>query len=145
MKVEKRITTNEEQVYIAEDGTEFAHAEECHCYEMRRRTETAIEKAEATVKRAKDIDDYLPFTGDEFDQYSSYNWFFVEDQNAANILNEAYFPDDPRIKAEDIGNWVCIEANNGDAWAIRFDDCVNYAKEVFEALGYKMTIEPADV
>ena len=121
-------------VYIADDGTEFDNKIDCENYEWEKLNKPLLEK----LHRCNDADDMPNVHGGFVSDYNSYEWYFIRSGEDIDILNKVY---NAGLTGKEIGEWVCVEHDDMcDAWFTTASDGVEYAKELFTKLGYKVDI-----
>lgn len=120
--------------YIANDGTEFLTRGECIAYE-----EELLDKKINAIRTFKSLDGYPPFDGGEYMEHHHYRWYYPVSYEEIELLNEKY--PDLYIQYSEINRWICIEYIDDCAWYSTLSGCIDYAMEILEKLGYKMTVE----
>ena len=135
-------------VYVAFDGTEFKSYWECDNYEESK----LIELAEKTIEHK--CAGWIPPDGCEHMDEHSYYWFKPKTEEDIKLLNKLWNclnridrKIDDELEVEffnsDIGDWVCIESNDGgDAWVSSVTCCINYITSLLTDFGYDVKIEP---
>lgn len=143
--IEKREVTH----YVAEDGTEFKTEKDCLNYEVGKNREKLLSDFEK-IERA-DLNMAPPGLSYVDTERYDYIWFRPKDKCELDVLNKYFglkFPE------KCIGDWVGVEVegnyddydslSSDDCWTLDYKGAFIAAKEFFEALGYKVTIEPAN-
>lgn len=124
--------------YIAYDGKEFMTEGDCRRYEANLKFEKLnIETCNNawgfpnTIDREQCTDTY------------DFIWYRPKSIEEIDALNEKYILSIPNSC---IGEWICIETNEEfgyeyiDSWYSTLSDGIDYAKRLFNILGYELTV-----
>ncbi|MCX4256449.1 MAG: hypothetical protein OSJ54_05930 [Oscillospiraceae bacterium] len=146
--MEKKVVTEKREVlrYVADDGTEFKNEKDCQNYETRINRENLLAALEK-IERA-DLNMAPPGTSYVDTERYSYVWFRPQNRQEINTIN-AYFG--LNFDEKHIGDWIGVEVegdyddydNSSDCWTLDYREGYVATKEFFEALGYKVLIEPS--
>ena len=125
----------EKTIYIASDGKEFTSRRDCAAHE-----DTLLDEKIQKIIRCVSLDGYPPFDGGEHMEHHAYRWYYPVSTEEIDLLNARY--PDLYIQYSEINRWICIECNDDDcAWYSILSDCIDYARNILEKLGYEMIIE----
>ena len=139
MRIEERKEIKEvvNNIYIAEDGTEFASERECKKYETEQEKSFYLEKLKNIECAATS---YPPTLGEDILENNYFDWYRPKTNDELVTLNEAY--PGINIDVECLNRWICVEhteeteACGGYNYVSQIDMSMNYVKQLFNKLGY---------
>lgn len=138
MKIEKRRTVVECDLFVADDGMEFETEKECTEYEqLCARQNAAVEK----IEQCRDLEGRANCNGAENYEYYEYHWYRPQNKEEIAALNAVY---GSVVDDSCIGKWLCIESEpHGDEhFCSMLDDGIAYVRNLLDAIGYDLTITP---
>lgn len=148
MRVETKteIQTKEVNVntYFADDGTEFDDVKKCEMYEANLAKQELRNKLEL-IQTCKELDGHPPVDGGEYYENHDFCWYLPKTQGEIDILTE-FYQIECGISTDSIGEWICVEAYDISdptevTYAMSIKQSIEYTQKLFNALGYKITIE----
>ncbi len=124
-------------VFVADDGREFDDERECEKHDdcLKR------EKFKSTVEHSFEAEGMPNINGCEAIEYHDYRWCKPKSTEEIDVMNDVY---NFCVPYDMVGKWICIEAENnceGIGWWSALEEGIDYAKRLFSALGYTMTVE----
>ena len=131
--------------YIADDGTEFTHKDDCETYERNLCLKEYIKQADNM--RIKELDDTLPLDCKAIvGEYNNFRWFPLNNKEDYNIVLKAYADGSLPVPKE-YPTILCVESSsyyteeyNSDCDGYLLEDLMADTKEFWEKLGYKVEI-----
>ena len=108
IKRTKRLVEIEDEVFIAEDGTEFASLKDCQKYEDELQTKKTLSEAEKL--EIKELEDTAPLDTDAqyIEECHCFAWYKVNNAEELGIIAEAYTNDSLR-DLKSFPETICIE------------------------------------
>lgn len=140
IKTTKEIREVEVQTYVADDGTEFKHLNDCYQHEDNLKKQ----ELEACLKGIEEnlaAEGFTPLDGCEYYEYNNYRWFKPKNIEEVEALNNYFNIVYGRIDKDDINEWVCIEESDYDVYIAHLRDSVEQIQKFLSLFGYKVTIE----
>lgn len=144
----KKSVMVDKMFYVAEDGKEFDTYFDCAKYVK----EIEYTKRCAELKKIEykaSMDGRTPLDGCEYMECHDYRWFRPKTLEEIDLLNKIYMFDNHPLDEKDIGEWVCIEADDIEyyrefAWNIRLKDSIEHIKWFVEQFGYEINIKESE-
>ena len=146
MRIEKRERTVYEEIYIADDGTQFDTERHCLNYEK----EIKMQKNENNAEklRVHELDDLMPLIDTETYEDHEYVWYKLESEKDFNTLKEAFEYSKDFTVPDGYPTFYCVESfgydniyANDNAWTCTLNECKDAAVEFWERFGYKLTFK----
>ena len=140
IKTTKEMREIEVTTYVAVDGTEFKRREDCYTYEdelKRKELESCLKNIEESLE----AEGYTPLDGCEYYEYHSYRWFRPKNIEEIKVLNDFFGISYGELDETNVGEWVCIEESDNDAYTANLKDSIEHIQTFLSKFGYKVTIE----
>jgi len=139
IEIEKKIIEQENNVYIADDGTEFTTQHDCEKYEKEQEKKAYIELAETL--RIAELDEQTPLTCGETYENNTYRWYKVNNQEEFDALNKAY---DNQVGTACLISYpqiICVETcgyepYQDDCYSYFLSDCLKETGQFWKLFGY---------
>lgn len=108
MRIEKREKTVYEEIYIADDGTQFDTERHCLNYEK----EIKMQKNENNAEklRVHELDDLMPLIDTETYEDHEYVWYKLESEKDFNTLKEAFEYSKDFTVPDGYPTFYCVES-----------------------------------
>lgn len=137
MEVISKARVEYDRRFIAFDGTEFDAEYKCVEYER----DLLIKKCQKKLRYIDGGRELLPPDGEEHGNENTYHWFYPEDRDDIELLNETW-DSSGGFANNDINTWVCVEEQwGGDCWYTNLDYCMDYVTRFFKEFGYNVKFE----
>ena len=140
MRTEIKKVYVDQNVYIADDGTEFTNKRECEYYEKHK---MELQKAWEKVKDLTALGDYPPCDGGDNSQHRYYRWFKISNQRELDLLTIAC-GDGSIYEVKRFPEFICVESEDParftDGYWTYLSQCKEYVRELFEGLGFSVAI-----
>ncbi len=144
MRIEKREKTVYEEIYIADDGTQFDTKH--HCLEYEKKIEMCKKTKDAEKLRIRELDDVIPLIDVETYTEHEYVWYKLESEKDFNILKEAFEHSIDFTVPDGYPTLYCVESFDYDfiyesdnIWTYTLNECKDAAVEFWERFGYNLT------
>lgn len=134
--MQKETRTMEVMKFVACDGEIFDNEADCRYYEAQLGKRTLED-----IEVCYELDGFLPFDGTDHSEWHYYRWYKPKSTEELEKLERVY--PDGCFSDFKPGQWICVETDSNDSygWAYSLDDCILYAKEFLDKLGFELNIE----
>lgn len=156
MKIEKREKTVYEEIYIADDGTQFDTKR--HCLEYEKEIKMRKKANDAEKLRIYKLNDVIPLIDVETCENRKYAWYKLESEKDFNTLKEAFEYSKDFTIPDGYPTLYCVESfgydniyveslgygniyKDDNVWTCTLNECKDAAVEFWERFGYKLTFE----
>lgn len=144
MRIEKREKKVYEEIYIADDGTQFDTKR--HCLEYEKEIEMCKKAKDAEKLRIRELDDVIPLIDVEIYENREYVWYKLENEKDFNTLKEAFEYSKDFTVPDGYPTLYCVESfgydniyEDDNTWTCTLNECKDAAVEFWERFGYKLT------
>lgn len=149
MEIRTRTKRIETQYYVAFDGKEFEHEEDCVEYEKKNNDVYKTMERRIESMMINEADGYMPCDGKEHNENYCYSWFRAETEQDLEAIND-YYQLDSYNRFDSTLELPCIVGVEYDEayrcegiYSFTMADCERHVKHLFEKLGKKIIIEGA--
>lgn len=146
MRIEKREKKVYEEIYIADDGTQFDTKR--HCLEYEKEIEMCKKAKDAEKLRIRELDDVIPLIDVEIYENREYVWYKLENEKDFNILKEAFEYSIVFTVPDCYPILYCVESfgydniyEDDNTWTCTINECKDAAVEFWGKFGYKLTFK----
>ena len=139
MRIEKREKKVYEEIYIADDGTQFDTKR--HCLEYEKEIEMCKKAKSAEKLRIRELDDMMPLINVETYENHEYVWYKLKNEKDFNTLKEAFEYSKDFTVPDGYPTLYCVESfgydniyEDDNTWTCTIDECKDAAVKFWENL-----------